>query len=829
MKLKALDIIGFKSFADKTRLEFAKPVTVIVGPNGMGKSNIADAVLWVTGEQSAKSMRGTKMEDVIFGGTKRRSQTGYAEVSLTLINDDDALGLENSEVVISRRYYRSGESEYSINRKQSRLRDVQELLMDTGLGRDGYSVIGQGKIDEILSVKGGDRRDIFEEAVGIAKYRQRREESSRKLAQTDENLTRLGDKLSELELTLAPLREQAETAKKYLLLRDEMRSLEISLFAAKLASLAELSETAKGDLDNIKTRLRFTQSEVERVFRDTERTDESRRGLEAESDALRVSRDAVVAERSEISSRAAALSAELRGNEARIDGIKTEVSEETERGSSLEAQIAARNAKLAELSEAETRTEADTASENEMLRELLSQSEERDREYLLLTESLSDASFKSAETKARLSGLVGSAQELTDRETAESAALTSLRSELSTAETDVRQSEIALKSASDDVISRKNVLGGFRLKIGSRREKAEKAEREKRACSSELESVSTRIRVLESLERDYEGYAKSVRAVMSAAAKGTLRGIVGTVGDLLRTDAKYALAVETALGASVGSVVVGSEEDGKSAINMLKRTGGGRATFLPITTVRGSGLSERGLESEPGFEGVAFDLVETDEKVAAVIRSLLGRTAIAATLDDAIKISRKYSARFKVVSLDGQVINAGGAMTGGSSGSGTGIISRAGELETLRGQSAGLKAAYDKLQIADAEAQREKAAAEFELEAAELELRDAEALENRCMNEFSGFAKSLADKTSQKEEREASLAAVAERIKLTDAGIAETRAEIGTLTGLEAGLRDKISEFGRVRSESVRERDLIHERVSALRERAAAIAAEKAS
>ncbi|MDR0916012.1 MAG: chromosome segregation protein SMC [Oscillospiraceae bacterium] len=823
-----MDLTGFKSFPDKTRLVFTEPVTVIVGPNGSGKSNIADAILWVTGEQSAKTLRGSKMEDVIFGGTKTRHQMGYAEVTLTLDNTDGEIASMPSEIEITRRYYRSGDSEYYISRKQARLRDVTELLMDTGLGHDGYSVIGQGRIDDILAARGNDRREIFEEAVGISRYRQRREDAERRLNQTDENMLRIGDKIAELNLQLEPLREQAETARKYLKLRDEARSLEISLAVRRLDTIAEQSRETDAAIEDVTERLNAANGAIKRVYRDIELSDAERGNLEAESETIRAEIAAVEEKIGEIEQQRAAFEATRKSNEERIEGLREDITRTAERESGLETQINERESRADEIARETVAIEAEIARHTDRLSEMLAQSEASEREYLAILDREREAEYAAAEARAKLSGLVETAQDLSDRETALSRQLITLTDEVAVAETDVTAATERRNAATADVETKKNVIRGFELRVSSRRDKLAGIEESLRRVKRELDSATSRARALEAMEREYEGYAKPVRTVMQERSRGALRGVLGTVGELIKTDEKYALAVETALGAAVGNVVVASESDGEAAINLLKRRDAGRATFLPLTTINGNVLNEKGLDDEAGFCGLAYDLTYAEEQYSGIVASLLGRTVIVETLRDAVGISKKYRARFRLVTLDGQVVNAGGAMTGGSAYS-SGVLSRAGELARLRESVVALTEQVKTAESERAELAREFALAESELDSARAALRDAEDVAMRAQNAFAAAERQFTDKTASQSERRDTLATLKERVTRTDAEMVTLRADIETFERVESEQRAALAERSESRQSSSSERDKIQAEIAVCRENLAALAAEQSA
>ena len=592
MYLRALEIQGFKSFADKTRLTFEKDITAIVGPNGAGKSNIADAILWVMGEQRTRALRGNKMEDVIFGGTEIRAPMGYAQVSLILDNSAQLFQTEGSELMLTRRYYRSGESEYYINRQQVRLKDVHSLLMDTGLGRDGYSIIGQGKIADIISTKSIDRREIFEEAAGISRFRYRKEEAERKLDKTEENLLRVNDKIEELELQVGPLKEQSEKAKKYLLLRDDLRTREISVWLATLDRLRAQSDAVRKEYEELSAQLERAKQELQAVY---------------------VSGDSLT---------------------ERMHRKDIETEEARDRLSAAEARLSACEAEAAVLN---ANIESSLAQAEQILKDL---EQQRGRIGEIRTEI--------ERGEARLHEIVGEEETLREKQ----------------------------KSA-------ENVLAGCRMKLSSREDLIRRQTEALNTAEVELNSMDARIRMLSDMQRDYEGYSRAVKTVMREAGRGTLHGIHGPVSGLVQTDGEFALAIETALGSAGQNIVTDTQNDGRLAIELLQRQDAGRATFLPLDTIRGS-LMKDAPTRDPGFVGIASELVSFDPAYEQIILNLLGRTVIAERLSDAIRMSRNNGNRLRIVTLDGQMIHSGGSMTGGSSAQGSGILSRASELERLQ-------------------------------------------------------------------------------------------------------------------------------------------------
>ncbi|MGM9521623.1 MAG: chromosome segregation protein SMC [Oscillospiraceae bacterium] len=829
MYLRALELYGFKSFPEKTTLVFDKPVTAIVGPNGSGKSNIADALQWVMGEQSTKVLRGGKMEDVIFGGTEKRGQVGFAEVSLTLDNSDRRLPGDCNEVQVTRRYYRSGESEYYINRKLVRLKDINELFMDTGLGREGYSIIGQGKIDAILSAKSTDRREIFEEAAGISRFRHRKEESERKLERAEDDLLRVNDKIAELELQVEPLRRQSETAKKYLILRDELRGLEISLWLYDLEAIAERTKKLEQDFISSSAELEKARSELEELYAAGEKFSQRMREKDVEAESVRERISQTELKISEEESAAAVLRANLSHSRENIDRINEEIKRREGQASGIQGQIQERRERTREI-------DAENGQLSEELKKLRERSEaifknEGDAEEKLseLTRRASDTADELSEKRSELSSITASLQELGDRSRTLDSELGQQRDKLGEAKTRQAENAAACQKADDKAESLHNVVKGYTMRADSLRKKAETAASEKTRIEMEYNALRSRRQLLFDMEREYEGYSKAVKTVMKEASRGTLRGVHGPAGELLKAPDKYALAVETALGAAVQNIIVSSEGDGKNVINLLKRQNAGRVTCLPMNVMRGSRINERGLDSEEGFEGVAFDLVSFDDEYRDIYLNLLGRTAIVDDMDSAIRIARKYSHRFRIVTLDGQVINAGGSMTGGSTSKNTGILSRANELKALTEReavmSAELKAAAQGLD----EVKRALGAAEYELKVSTDELRAAEEALVKLSAEREHYKLLLESLEMRLEELQGEKQAVAKRNSelilrrdSAESRIAELQKaaqDIRALLDAQAGGREKLNE----------QRQMIASQEAELREKRASLQAEKST
>ena len=732
MRLNSITMQGFKSFPDKITIDFTDGLTAIVGPNGSGKSNIADAVRWVLGEMSAKSLRGGKMEDVIFNGTKIRKPHGYAEVSLNLDNSDRFFNYDFNEVTVTRRYFRSGESEYYINKQQVRLRDINELFMDTGLGRDGYSMIGQGRISEILSSKSEDRRQIFEEAAGISKFRYRKTESERKLAAAEENLVRLRDIIGELEARVGPLKEQSEKAKKYLTLRDEKKGLEINLW---LDSIDKMTETvkaaeekyriAKADLDSATAASDITAAEINSLF-------ERQTAISVETDELLRKSEELRGELSSGDGRAIEIKAYIERNDADIERLRVEIDggegrkaellgEKAEKEASVnvfEEKVKELDAKMANdirQSELFAENASKNTAETESAREQIAENQQRSTELLVEEGRLTAELAATAAEIERLSG---------EKEKAKS-------------ETDSRA---AIKKQYDDklaeVTSRrdglKNILNGWSLKLASKEKAAKEAADKLAAFSAAVASKKDRLALLSDMEKNYVGFYGSIKSVMDAAAKRSLKGIRTTVAEAIKTDDRYALAMETLLGPALQNIITDDEDSAKAAVNYLKENDLGRATFLPISAVRGGVLNAAELKGHQGFIGVASELVGYDKEYKGVIEFLLGRSAVVETIGDAIRLARAFGYRFRAVTLDGQLINAGGSITGGSSVKRVGVFTRANEIESIKKELSESGDKLKKLETASDAAAAELAELKAKTDGAAAELRTAEEEYIKC-------------------------------------------------------------------------------------------------
>jgi len=812
-----------------TRLTFDKPITGIVGPNGSGKSNIADAILWVMGEQSTKTLRGGKMEDVIFGGTQRRSQLGFAEVSLVLDNSDGKLALDTSEIMLTRRYYRSGESEYYINQSLVRLKDMTEMLMDTGLGREGYCIVGQGKISEILSTRSKDRREIFEEAAGISRYRHRKDESERKLQLTEDNLLRIGDKISELELQVCPLRSQAEIAKKYLLLSGELRGIEISLWLRELESLHSRAEKTESDHLAASRIHDAAKIELNSVYAKSESLSKMTQDSDIEAESVRELISAAEGRYNDTETSISVCKSQLESNYGQIENLSQELKSQDDHHDGVGVKISAGEERLREIAGEKITKDKEMAllvTELQGILDTTGKSAEAHGELIKKEQALQT---QHSDKRSELSALASQAQELYDMENAVKQELSSAKKELKEHEKNHKECTAALQKAREDAIALGNIVNGLTIKAKNRVKKADTAGENVDRLGFELKTLQSRQNLLAEMEKDYQGYSKSVKMVMQEYKRGALKNIHGTVGGLIKTDDTYTVAVETALGGSMQHIIVDTEEDGKAAINCLKRRDGGRATFLPISTIKGNALNEAAFNGDDGFEGLALDLVRFDARYSEIYSNLLGRVIIADDLGNAVKIAKKHNHKYKIVTLDGQVMNAGGSMTGGSAAGTAGVLSRANELRQLNGRIKKCDADLAKARHEHGECVREKTAAEYELSTALAELRAAQEDVLRQELEETHREQILKASNDNLQVYANELDSIAKRIEINTA---ETGSLKSLISNLEAGadtLKDKIEKAIRGHEQLAQERERVNILLADLRAGLAALNAESDS
>ncbi len=827
MYLKSLEVQGFKSFPDKTLIRFGDDITAIVGPNGSGKSNISDAILWVMGEQSSKTLRGAKMEDVIFGGTQKRAAVGFAEATLTLDNSDRALPYDSDEVMITRRYYRSGDSEYYINKQSARLRDINEMFMDTGLGREGYSNIGQGRIDEILSLKSADRREIFEEAAGISKYRHRKEETERKLAHTEDNLMRIGDKVSELELQLEPLRVQSEKATKYLALREELQGVEVAVWMDKLEKLSAEAKKAEEDYTSASFVLQQAHEELDKLYVSTEQMGAQLRHQNGSVDMLREQVSLLEGTHQQIDGQIAILRSSIEHNEETIRRNREDLQGQESRSSGISAQLEQANARIGEIDAVLTKKAEELDVLQKQLMAMTADAQGLTRQFMELRTREVDLTGEVAAKESEAKTLDVNTAESEQRIAQIASDLQSGAERRQAAQEQLEDARKQLSRAQDEVTANQNSINGYTLRQQTRAKRRDELADQVQKLHSQLESVSAKTRVFRAMEKDFEGYQKSVRAVMQESKHGALKNVHGPVSQLIRAEDSYTVAIEIALGGALQQIVVGTEQDGKAVLSYLKRTGGGRTTVLPMSVIQGKTLKENGVEKSRGYVGVASELVKYDDKYRGIVENLLGRIVVVQDIDCAIAMAKQFSNRFKIVTLDGQVVNPGGSMTGGSVNKEAGILSRANELERLTVQEKDLTEKLQTLETEFQEARRAADQVEYELTAAKEQLQEAEKqvlsaeglvkqheiwLQAICQAEDAANREleSLQKRTASDREQKAAIKA---QIELFTAQLAQTREKIATLEGTQ--------------SEADAAVDVVTDQINVLRTEAAALEAER--
>jgi len=781
MILKALEMQGFKSFPDKTVLEFNKGITAVVGPNGSGKSNISDAVRWVLGEQSTKTLRGSKMEDVIFSGTDVRKAKGFAEVTLRLDNTDRSLNKDSDEVSVTRRYYRSGDSEYLVNGESARLRDVNELFMDTGLGRDGYSIVGQGKIADMVSPKASERRDMLEEAAGISHFRYRRGDAIKRLAQAEENLVRLRDILSELESRVGPLKAQSEKAQKFIVLAGERKNLEIGIWLNTIDKTGEKMRDQEHKIEIAEASHKEAQDELSKIGEMIDKAADGTRDINIKLEEIRNSASGFEEKLSDIDSQIKVAENSILHNNETIERINRDKAAENETEQNIDAAVSAARECIQKAEEqiADATRQMDELSKQEETYRLNS-SEFSDRAAALSGE-ISALSVRLADCRVTAETANSSIEEIRSRISAIDESMGTRKDDYDALLKRKADAEAELKEIQDEIVSVKNAIDGYTLRFENRGKKADSVKLAIDEKQRELHKGQDRVRLLEDLEKNMEGYFGAVKAVMKESGRGALRGIYGPVSQLITVKDKYSAAIETALGAAVQNIVVDNETDAKRAMGFLKEHRAGRATFLPITAIKGRVLSEQGLDDQYGFVSIASDLVSYDNKYSEIIRWLLGRTAVAEDIDSAIAIAKKYSYRFRIVTLDGQVINAGGSMTGGSRVQNAGILSRGNEIERLKGSLASMQKELDGM-LSDYKLLSEDAsAAKAELEGAEGDLLRAKEENIRREGELKLASDKLASVSSGVKELLEEKETLEKRIKSVSSGAEAARSQIDEL------------------------------------------------
>ena len=688
MVFKELEIQGFKSFPDKVKITFDAGVTGVVGPNGSGKSNLSDAVRWVLGETSSRQLRAAgKMEDVIFGGTRRRSAMGFASVRLTLDNAGHTLDVDADEVTIGRKYYRSGDSEYTINGQVCRLRDVYELLLDTGIGRDGYSVIGQGRIAEIVAAKSSERREIFEEACGIAKYRYRKTEAERRLAAAGENLERLRDILGELESRVGPLEKESAKAQKFLELSEQRKTLEVTLW----------TDSVHRARDTVRQQVR----DYETAQADYERFDGEAKAAEQEAEEIRMQAQQLTIAVERLNGDIRSITEQISGSDSRIAVLENDILRNEESIASLRSEIEAGEQDGAEADAALQRHRAVAAKMEAEGEKLAAEIDALNAELEQLADASNASGARKDTLRAEITDLTAKRTEAQVAQAAAEAAEETARQRLPALEQAVQEGTDQWEAAKQDLADTirycemltenekqlANVRSGLELKLKNRKAALDEADTAEQRLGRELDAARQRLSVLRELEKNMDGYQNSVKAVMRAAGARRLRGIIGPVSAILKVEPGCEVAVETALGAALQNIVVENEAAAKAAIALLRSDNAGRATFLPLDTVQPGVF--RGRLS--GTARLASSLVQADARYDNIVSNLLGRIIVVEDINEASRVARDNGFRSRVVTMDGQVINAGGSFTGGSVQRSAGLFTRKQEMEELRIRAAKLQ------------------------------------------------------------------------------------------------------------------------------------------
>ncbi len=687
MHFKTLEIQGFKSFADKTVLNFDTKMTAIVGSNGNGKSNISDALRWVMGEQGAKTLRGDKMEDVIFHGTVSRKQMGFAKVALSIDNADRALSVDKDEVVITRKLYRTGESEYLINGDKCRLKDIQELLMGTGLGRDGYSIIGQGRVAEIVNAKGSQRREIFEEAAGVSKFLHKKAEAERELSRAEDNLLRLKDIETGLQERLPTLERQSEKAMKAKVLIEEEKGIEISVAAAELERLQRsLTDTENAILVN-QGECEHFEREITALEEENDRLAITKGQFAARLDELRRQSENAKDEMADADKEIAVLENEIRHNETRVGEIERQLENGKKSSEEFDVQLSEAERKIEQKKDETDRAEQEIAQLQATLTAALEENKGLDEEHRELDAKNGVLYGKLTEARLTAQQAEQTAQSLSEQLAADTERIEN-QDKLSE---EYRKKRRALSEELEALTEQKsdieNRLVGYEKLFSGKKEKLSAKQSEFEQLRRSYDQKRQRLEVLSDVEKNMVGYFSSVKSVMHAAKTGKLSGIHGTVADVISVEKRYGTAIETALGNALQNIIVENEETAKRCIRYLKEANAGRATFYPLTSVKGSELVQQGLSDEDGFEGLGSQLVQCDEKYGGIIRSVLGKTVVVDDINSAARIAKKYGYKFRIITLDGQLVNAGGSFTGGSVKETSGIISRKQEIDALTAET----------------------------------------------------------------------------------------------------------------------------------------------
>ncbi len=814
MYLKSLELQGFKSFPDKTVLDFGKGLTAVVGPNGSGKSNIGDAVRWVLGEQSSKTLRGGKMEDVIFGGTEKRKPVSFASVTLNISNEDHTLNVESEQVSVMRRLWRNGDSEYSINGAQVRLKDILELFMDTGLGRDGYSIIGQGRVADIVGSKSNERREIFEEAAGISKFRYKKAESERRLASAEDNILRLKDILSELEGRVEPLRIQSEKAKKYLVLAEERKTLEVSVWAHKLTEI-------KDSLSELGNKLLVQNGEYELLTNEIAAAEEEinelaikRRQCSASAEEYREKINELTQSNATAAADIAVFKNNIKHYGEQIEEFERKIGELSASESETKERIEAKKKEISEIAENRASTEKQISELEEKLRLLNDEGDRYSQEYSGSSYRLNALYIRRSELKFTLENSKNARADAERSIEEIDSLLEDIKPQISEHEKEKSEISDGIKDIEKAIEGANNKLSGYNMLYSKKSEQLKTLNAEFSEAELNLRNLKSRRQMLIDLDNSMEGYAGSVKSVVSAAKSSRLRGVRGTVAGLVSVEPKYSVAIETALGGALQNIVVDNEEAAKAGIRFLKETNGGRATFLPLTSVKGNTLRENGLDMQEGYVAIASELVSREPEYDGIIASLLGRIVIAENIDLATNIAKKYGYKFRIITLDGQVINAGGSFTGGSTSRSTGMLTRKNEIAAIENNAKRIEAKNQILKdrLASLSAEVEKLGYDVEGEREEIQSMEADKIrfEGELKNSELLLSQLITREGELNKARESSLSA----IESADKAYEDGEKQLSDVNSEIEGLEELVSKASQRSDESRQKREQLSNELS---------------
>ena len=815
MQLKKLEIQGFKSFADKTEVIFLDGITTIVGPNGSGKSNISDAVRWVLGEQSVKNLRGAKMEDVIFAGTQARKKVGFAEVSMYLDNSDGELPVEFQEVVVTRRVFRTGESNYLINGSECRLKDIQELFMDTGLGKDGYSIISQGKIDEILSNKSEERRHIFEEASGIVKYRTRKDEASRKLENTETTLVRVSDIISEIENTIGPLEKKAEVAKEFLKLRDELKVLDIKLFIDRVDQNAMIIK----DLDDTIATLTkdvSSQSEQEQIMEEEKsHLKDLLQNLSNQIEEARVKYYSVESETEKLNSKIALLNVNIDTSNQNVDRLKGEIAEDNEKVELLKEEIQKRLQKKENMSASKVKFEKELEQKQEELTKMMETLDSKGIEIENLKKIIDEQNEEKYELKSNISSMSATIE--SDEKQLEEKEKIASRNISQKDSMNQLQSDICmeLNTKNNELNQVMEVYHADMQKIEENTKKMEELTGKISSVNQELMTLRAKYNYMTNLESENEGYHKSVKSVLDYASQKQIKEVYGTIANLISTEEKYEYAIEVALGGFLQNVVVESEEEAKKMISYLKENSLGRVTFLPLNTITEvkSNVNNK-IEKMDGVIGTATSLVHFDSRFSKAIELALSNVIVVDVIDHAIAISKKFKNAFRIVTLDGELVAQTGSITGGQlKNKSTGLIGRQEKIAKLKVAIEDKEKGMKQLKEQEILLEQEKEKISTQIEEI-LQNKDSLNIEVATLKEKLENVKNEIEKlTAMKESSQTLVQVLKEEIENLKANILEKEARIIKIDEENLAKQEIIQEYARFNQEKQKEIDFLNEDV----------------